>query len=248
VVVVGVLHFIHEQAQRALAISWKVKHMSKVKHESKAARCALQAAIAATGKAAESAAASHVRLVHELSGLMRGGLSVQAVQAEIKTTKADEVLAFRVSSAQFVPLMASALGLSGAPKFVFGKDGMASLFARAAQNWKKSGAGEKFADEARALVAGASSWDVVRDALAESAEWKPEPVEPSEGEGEGEPVKVAKGAKIDDLTPEELAGLLTLSAVSTWLAHLDATGFVPSEHQKGTLKNVALVARKLSTK
>lgn len=219
--------------------------MSKVKHESKAARSALQAAIAATGKAAESAAASHVRLVHELSGLMRGGLSVQAVQAEIKTTNADEALGFRVSSAQFVPLMAGALGLSGAPKFIFGKDGMASLFARAAQNWKKSGAGDKFADEAKALVAGASSWDVVRDALALSAEWKPEPVEPSDQDEQGKP---AKGAKIDDLTPEELAGLLTLSAVSTWLAHLDATGFVPSEHQKGTLKNVALVARKLSTK
>lgn len=216
---------------------------SKVKHESKAARTALQAAIVATSKALETADKAHARMVHELGGLMAGGLSVQAVKAEIGTTGADKALSFRVSYAQFLPLMADSLKLSGAPSVIFGSEGMASLFARANQAWKRAG-GESFASEVKAKVASASSWSEVESALSDAIN-KAKQAQPAKP---AKPAKPASGGSIDDLEPEALSDVLTLSAVATYLTHLDATGYKASAHELGTLRNIATVARKLSAK
>lgn len=222
----------------------------KVKHESGAVRDALVVAMESVALATASMYDAQASLVHGLARLMKSGVSVNAVKAEVVETGADKAIEFKSSYAQFIPMLSDALKLDGATRHVFGGEGMASLFARANGKWKKSGAGESFVEDVRVILGEAKAWEPVAERLAEVASWKAEKPEAGEGEGEGEgkPAKPAKGAKIDDLEPEALAEVLTLSAVSTFLAHLDATGYKASAHELGTLRNIATVARKLSAK
>lgn len=144
--------------------------MSKVTSTHAGVARALRTAVAATGKARETAAKAHRSLVQELAGLMRGGVTVNAVKDEVVRAGAEESLGFRKSYAQYVPVVADALLLPGAPSDVFGADGVAPIVARAAQAWKAAGEADGFADGARAVIAGASDWQAVADKFAKVIE------------------------------------------------------------------------------